>query len=76
MTKIISISDDAYDGLAKMKEGKDSFTKVILRLLETKRKRNILDFAGIWEGDKESEKIFTNVLAERKRYRGRAAKKW
>ncbi len=30
--KTITISDDAYDALARSKKGEESFTKVILRL--------------------------------------------
>ena len=36
--KTITISDDAYDALAKSKRENESFTKVILRLTSDKKK--------------------------------------
>ncbi len=46
MTKIISLSDEAYKKLSLIK-GQDSFTKVILRMVEiNKNKEKLLEFAG------------------------------
>ncbi len=45
MTKVISISDDAYEQLHKLKGEKDSFTTIILRIVE-KEKRKLASFAG------------------------------
>ena len=62
MTKIISISDEAYEKLKKMKNGY-SFSKVIIEL--TKTRSNIMDFAGKWE-EKEAKKIAGEIAKERK----------
>ncbi|MDA3836716.1 MAG: hypothetical protein PF542_03770 [Nanoarchaeota archaeon] len=46
MTKIISISDEAYQRLSTIKGG-DSFTKVILKIVKAhSNKEKILSFAG------------------------------
>ncbi len=63
MTKIISISDEAYRELAKRKAGR-SFTKVIIELT-AKKKRSLLDFAGILT-DEEGKKIMKTIYEERK----------
>jgi predicted CopG family antitoxin len=51
--KTISLRDDVYDSLVKMKEKNESFSDVISRLMH---KRSLLDFAGRW-ADIPEEKI-------------------
>ncbi len=63
MTKVISISDEAYQELAKHKAGR-SFTEVIIELAMNK-KRPLSDFAGILT-DEEGEKIIKTIYKERK----------
>jgi len=46
MTRVISISDDVYDGLVRLK-GRKSFSEVIREL--SKAKPNILDFFGVFK---------------------------
>jgi predicted CopG family antitoxin len=66
MTRVISISDDAYDSLAQLKKNKDSFSKVILRLTKNAKKVSLLEFAGKWKGDKkETDKILRDLVQER-----------
>ena len=46
MTKIISISDEAYEKLSLMK-GQDSFTRIILKIIGShSNKQKLLSFAG------------------------------
>ncbi|MDI6721178.1 MAG: antitoxin VapB family protein [Candidatus Aenigmarchaeota archaeon] len=52
MTKVISLSDEAYTELEKLKNAKDSFSDVVIRLSK-KEKRPLSDFFGKWS-DKES----------------------
>lgn len=68
MSKLVSLSDDAYGKLLKMKKGKESFSRVVLRLAEGKRKRSILRFAGIWKEDKEIGKTFNKIMNERRKF--------
>ncbi len=42
--KTLTISEEAYNALARIKSKDESFTKVILRLAERKSKDNLLDY--------------------------------
>jgi predicted CopG family antitoxin len=74
MTKIISISDEAYEKL-KRRKGNASFTKAILSLLES-RKRHLSDFAGIWKDSPEMDEIYKGILKDRHKRDERPAAKW
>jgi len=66
MTRVISISDEAYNSLSELKQDKDSFSKVIIRITKNMQKVSLLEFAGKWKGDKkETEKIFRELSKER-----------
>ncbi|MGQ9470053.1 MAG: antitoxin VapB family protein [Nitrososphaerales archaeon] len=56
--KTITISDEAYKRLKRLKGKKESFTDIILRLSEGKG--NILTHAGKWKdmNDREAEDFF------------------
>jgi len=64
MTKIISISDEAYNELSRLKNGL-SFSKIILILSKIKKRESIMKFAGIWE-DIDTEKMKKELKEERK----------
>ena len=49
MVKVISLSDAAYGKLKSIKRNK-SFSEVIVDLVDYKKK-NLLDFVGIWKAD-------------------------
>lgn len=51
--KTISLRDDVYENLPRMKTKGESFSDVISRLM---RRRSLLDFAGLW-ADLPKEKI-------------------
>lgn len=51
-TKTISLSEDAYEDLKKMKRKGESFSDVVRKLTNEK---SLLDIAAIWE-DKELER--------------------
>lgn len=66
MTKVISLSDAAYDRLFRLKKGKESFSEVVIRLTEKERKRSLLDYAGTWKGSyDEVERIKKELWEER-----------
>ena len=69
MVKIISLADDAYEGLKTMKKGGESFSDVVRRVVEKEKGKTFLDLAGAWKGDKEISKIFKGVLDDRKNSR-------
>ena len=77
MVKVISLSETAYKELKAKKINAESFSDVVLRLIETEKtkKSNILDFFGKWPGDKEElNKIEKELYKERKKFKLREVK--
>ena len=64
MTKIISISDNAYEELKKIKNG-SSFTEIILELTKEKKKKSIMEYAGILT-EEEGNNMLKKIKEERK----------
>jgi len=74
MTKVISLSDDAYANLQKLKGAKESFSEVVNRLT-AKEKRSLAEFAGKWSGPKdELDQLAKKIRDEREAAKGREAK--
>lgn len=65
MTKVISISDEAYNELSKMKNGM-SFSEVIITITKEKKRSNIMKFAGKWDNN-EALKIKKELMDERRK---------
>jgi len=71
MTKVISLSDDAYDALKRIKESGESFSEIVRKLA----KKDILDFFGKWPGPKkELDKISKELKKERESFKTREVK--
>ncbi|MBI1969821.1 antitoxin VapB family protein [Candidatus Woesearchaeota archaeon] len=67
MTRVISLSDDAYELLKKLKRPGESFSKVVLRTYkkeEVGKKWSILDFFGKWPGPKEELDMIERMIEE------------
>ncbi|MEK6890779.1 MAG: antitoxin VapB family protein [Nanoarchaeota archaeon] len=64
MTKVISISDEAYDKLKKLKDEK-SFSEIIVELTLEKTNDNLMKFAGILSKE-AGGKIIKQIYEERK----------
>jgi predicted CopG family antitoxin len=64
MTKIISISDEAYEELKRIKDGM-SFTNIILDITKERKKSSIMELAGAWK-DIDTDKIKEEIYKERK----------
>ena len=64
MSKLVSLSEKAYKTLLKMKKSDESFSDVVLKLTD-KKKKSIMRFAGMWKDDKEMDEIFGKILKER-----------
>ncbi|MCU0798134.1 MAG: hypothetical protein MUC62_00485 [Candidatus Thermoplasmatota archaeon] len=58
-TKTITVTQDAYDAMARQKREGESFSELFLRL--TGRECNISDFLGLWEMDDEDQKVFDQI---------------
>ena len=64
MTKIISVSDEAYERLKRMKDG-SSFSKTIIRLTDKTKKKNLMDVVGSWKADEKLAKDIEAAYSER-----------
>lgn len=77
MSKNVALSDRIYKDLKKLKGRGESFSSVIIRLMEKGEKPSWRDSVGALEDDKESEKIFNNILENRHKNKARGARfKW
>ena len=72
MTKVISLSDEAYDELKKLKKGDESFSDVVIKVVR-KEKKPLTDFFGKWPEPKELDRIEKELVRERKRAKMRDA---
>ncbi|HLC32613.1 MAG TPA: antitoxin VapB family protein [Candidatus Nanoarchaeia archaeon] len=63
-TKSITITEDAYNRLASLKQEKESFSDVIKRIAP---KRSLLELAGILT-DKQTKELKRNVADFRKQF--------
>ncbi|PIZ82938.1 hypothetical protein COX97_02365 [Candidatus Pacearchaeota archaeon CG_4_10_14_0_2_um_filter_05_32_18] len=64
MTKVISISDEAYGRLKRLKNEK-SFSEIIVELSNKKNEIDLMSFAGSLS-EKEADKIKKEIYSERK----------
>lgn len=71
--KTLTISEEAYDALARLKSKDESFTKVILRLARKKAKGNLLDYVRSFAPDNELADRLEKVLEKRESIRLRAS---
>ena len=70
MTKVISLSEKAYQTLRNMKQPGESFSDVVLRVGSQEKKKSILEFAGTWKGD-DIDEVFAQVLKDRESSKSR-----
>ncbi len=58
--------------LKALKQGDDSFSDVVLKLSEKKKKPSLMDLAGTWPGTKEDADFIKKTLEkERKQVKAR-----
>ncbi len=63
MTKLVSLSNEAYSTLYKMKAKDMSFSQIILKLVTISRpKRNFLKFAGMLKSQSKDLEQFKKQL--------------
>lgn len=69
MTKIISVSDEAYGQLQEIKKEHESFSKVILRVMEKEKRKPLMAFFGKWPGPtKELDQIKKQLEEDRQHF--------
>jgi predicted CopG family antitoxin len=75
MVKVISLSNEAYEKLKAIKNGK-SFSEVVVELVECrkKEKKDIMKFAGIFKEDEEWYGKMKEILDNRKSIKMREVK--
>lgn len=74
MVKVVSLSNDAYEKLKKIKNGK-SFSETIIDLVECRnKKKDFMKYAGIFKDDKEWERNMEDILKDRKNFKLREVK--
>jgi predicted CopG family antitoxin len=64
MTKVISLSEEAYKVLKGLKRRGESFSDVIVRITRTTESKPLLEFAGEWKGN-DIDEVFEKVFRER-----------
>jgi predicted CopG family antitoxin len=64
MTKVISLSEKAYAELKKRKGREESFSDVVLRIIENRESGSLLKFAGVWAG-REFDAIEKDLTKQR-----------
>lgn len=72
--KTITVSEEAYQALAKMKGEKESFTEAILRITRKREEGTLLDFLKSVKPDEEFAAILEDVIKERRTISLRAPK--
>jgi len=66
MTKVISLSNEAYQTLKESKKPGESFSDVVLRIAKKKKKKSLLDFSGKWVGN-DAEEVLAQIMKDRER---------
>lgn len=71
MVRMVSLSDDAYYALAGLKHAGESFSQVVLKMythVQPRLKRkDIMEFAGMWADKPAYDRIFDNIVKGRDR---------
>jgi len=73
MTKVISLSEEAYKALKRLKGEGESFSDVVIRMTKMAEPKSLLGLAGKWAGI-DIELVFEKVMAEREASKGREFK--
>ncbi len=66
MTKVISLSNEAYQTLKESKKPGESFSDVVLRIAKKKKKKSLLEFSGKWVGD-DADEVLSQIMKDRER---------
>ena len=66
MTKVISLSNEAYKTLKDSKKPGESFSDVVLRVLKPKKKKSLLEFSGKWVGN-DADEVLAEIMKDRER---------
>jgi len=70
--KSLKISEEAYAALVRLKDRRESFTDVILRLTAKARRGTLLDYVRSMRPDEEFAKTLEEMVRSREQSRVRA----
>ncbi len=74
MVKVISLSNEAYEKLKRIKNGK-SFSEIVVELVDRKKDRKgLMNFAGIFANDKDWANKMNEIIKDRKNIKMREVK--
>ena len=65
--KTLTISEEAYEALSRLKNRGESFTEVILRLSAKTKKGSLLDYVRSMGPDEELAQTLEGILRDRER---------
>lgn len=72
MTKVISLSNEAYEKIKSVKQQGESFSDVVLKLVKKVKKKPLSDFLGKWAGPETEIEDIKKILEEgRKKFKTR-----
>ncbi len=66
--KTLTVSEEAYSALAKLKSQGESFTDVILRLATKKSKGSLLDYVRSLDPDEDFARILEEIVKSRQTF--------
>lgn len=72
--KTLTISEEAYQALSRLKVHGESFTEVILRITARNKRGSLLEYVRSQHPDEEFAKTLEGVLRDRERARIRAVR--
>ena len=64
MTKVISLSEEAYKALKRLKRRGESFSDVVIKVTRNVEPGSLLELAGGWAGG-DIDEVFKTVFHER-----------
>jgi len=64
MTKVVSLSNEAYQTLKQLKKSGESFSDVVLRVAGERKKKSLLEFSGKWEGT-DIDEVYSCIRKDR-----------
>jgi len=74
MTKVISLSDEAYNDLKALKGHDKSFSDIVRELTQKVKRKKLMNLAGAWSDSPEMDNIFRDIFKERHKTRERNLK--
>ena len=72
MTKVISLSNEAYSKIKAIKKPGESFSDIVIKLVNKTKKKPLIEFFGKWPGpESEIENIKKTLEEGRKNFKTR-----